>query len=62
MQINSDTPNACGLKAGLRTALFIVSGRRRYGDMNDYLKLPVAIAIPNENRAWGMGTPLSDAI
>src|SRR5262249_16066851 len=28
MQIHSVTPDACGLKAGLRTALFILSGRR----------------------------------
>jgi len=27
MQINSLTPNACGLKAGLRTAIFILSAR-----------------------------------
>jgi len=28
MQTHSVTPNTCGLKAGLRTALFILSGRR----------------------------------
>jgi hypothetical protein len=28
MQIHSVTPNACGLKAGLRTTLLIISGSR----------------------------------
>src|SRR5262245_13409861 len=37
LQIHSAMPGACGLKAGLRTALFIIYGRRRR-DMNDSCK------------------------
>jgi hypothetical protein len=49
-------------KQPLSDVLLLISGRRRCGDMNDSSKMFIAIVIPTENRAHGVGAALSNAI
>ena len=49
MQIHSVTPNACGLKAGLRTTLFILSGRRHMSGSLEK-QFPTACAPAHDRR------------